>query len=153
MRDISIDDEVFAALQARAIPLVDDTNSVLRRLLGLDGAKSRGVKFSAKPESVEFHDGRRDRFRNWVLEELFQKGGSARAASVLERIRDRLQPSEYDLQRVQPGIERWRKDVHFARLELKNVGLIEGSRERGEWRLTQAGMERARLLKNQASAG
>ena len=31
-----VDDDVFAALQALAEPLIDDVNSVLRRLLGLD---------------------------------------------------------------------------------------------------------------------
>jgi hypothetical protein len=34
-----IDDDVFAALQSLAEPLVDDVNSVLRRLLGLDDSR------------------------------------------------------------------------------------------------------------------
>lgn len=33
-----VDDDVFAALQEQAEPLVDDINSVLRRVLGLDAA-------------------------------------------------------------------------------------------------------------------
>ena len=33
--EIVVDEDVFAALQAQAEPLVDDANSVLRRLLGL----------------------------------------------------------------------------------------------------------------------
>ncbi len=36
-RRIEIDDDVFAALQEHAEPLVDAPNDVLRRLLGLDG--------------------------------------------------------------------------------------------------------------------
>ncbi len=34
-QEIDVDDEVFAALQERAIPLVDTPNSVIRRVLGL----------------------------------------------------------------------------------------------------------------------
>ena len=45
--DIEIDDEVFARLQAQAIPLVDSPNDVLRRLLGLD--KPRTVRERGDP--------------------------------------------------------------------------------------------------------
>ena len=38
MRMIEVDDQVFAELQERAEPLVDDANTVLRHLLGLDAA-------------------------------------------------------------------------------------------------------------------
>ncbi len=56
---IEIDDQVFAALQARAKPFVDTPNSVLRRLLELSGsdgecepkgAHDEGVKLSKGPE-------------------------------------------------------------------------------------------------------
>ncbi|MFB6953574.1 hypothetical protein ACFCXP_28435 [Streptomyces niveus] len=39
-RTIRIDDEVFAALQARAEPLVDTPNSILRKVLGVGGPVS-----------------------------------------------------------------------------------------------------------------
>ena len=38
MRTIEVDDQVFTELQERAEPLVDDANTVLRHLLGLDAA-------------------------------------------------------------------------------------------------------------------
>jgi hypothetical protein len=53
-----IDDDIFAALQARAQPLVDDVNSVLRRLLGLEEAgrqpavpPSDGIENGAQPDA------------------------------------------------------------------------------------------------------
>lgn len=39
--NIEIDDEVFAALQGEAVPLVDNPNDVLRRLLGLEPTEER----------------------------------------------------------------------------------------------------------------
>ncbi|NUL03140.1 hypothetical protein HRW07_07780 [Streptomyces lunaelactis] len=42
-RTIRIDDDVFAALQALAEPLVDTPNSALRKLLELDGAATAAV--------------------------------------------------------------------------------------------------------------
>ena len=45
--DIEIDDDVFAKLQAEAVPLVDSPNDVLRRLLGLD--KPRTGRQSGDP--------------------------------------------------------------------------------------------------------
>lgn len=44
-RLIEIDDEVFAELQRQATPLVDDANSVLRRVLDLGGS-STGLELS-----------------------------------------------------------------------------------------------------------
>lgn len=55
-RSIAIDNEVFAELQRRAEPLVDDANSVLRRVLGLppDGPRDTrsGQDFVSEKESA-----------------------------------------------------------------------------------------------------
>lgn len=45
-----VDDEVYAALQARAVPLEDDVNTVLRRLLGL--ASANVVPVPSNPDVV-----------------------------------------------------------------------------------------------------
>ncbi|WP_030813723.1 hypothetical protein [Streptomyces sp. NRRL F-2799] len=52
MRDIQVDDEVFAYLQSRSVPLVDTPNDVLRRLLLKDGARSAGEPDGRRPGSL-----------------------------------------------------------------------------------------------------
>ena len=54
-RSIDIDEDIFAELQNRAIPLVDDPNSVLRRVLGLPEPSAEKGKSTArqKPESPD----------------------------------------------------------------------------------------------------
>ena len=52
MKTIEIDDQVFTELQERAEPLVDDANTVLRHLLGLDAAGD-----GEKAEPPEGNDG------------------------------------------------------------------------------------------------
>jgi hypothetical protein len=44
---IRVDDDVFGALQKRAVPLVDTPNSVLRRLLELDKSGERRARVSS----------------------------------------------------------------------------------------------------------
>ena len=52
----NIDEDVFAELQRRAEPLVDDLNSVLRKLLGLDSPDSAGSGATrpTTPPSTQF---------------------------------------------------------------------------------------------------
>lgn len=53
-----IDEDVYAALQERAIPLEDDINSVIRRLLGLQDPSGNGA--SPEPASHEASQSRAD---------------------------------------------------------------------------------------------
>ncbi len=48
MRTIKIDEQVWEKLQELAVPLVDEANDVLRRVLGLD--KKEGIAKSRKPQ-------------------------------------------------------------------------------------------------------
>lgn len=49
-----VDDDVYAALQARAVPLEDDVNSVLRRLLGLEAvAEAPKASQPERPDRID----------------------------------------------------------------------------------------------------
>lgn len=50
MTKIDVDDQVYGALKEMAEPFVDSPNTVLRRLLGLDGAARGTLRKVAQPE-------------------------------------------------------------------------------------------------------
>lgn len=159
MIEIEIDDEVFAELQRLAEPLVDDANSVLRRvLLGSTHVQRKGFAhhgkgpFNVAPElTVRGTVHRRapsnelfpkERFTLPILDALVELGGSASPKEIMDRvfakIGDQLGP--VDLERPQHGGVRWLSRAHYHRYELIERGLIE-NRSRGVWTITDDGRE------------
>ena len=76
MTTIEIDDEVFEYLQNKAIPLVDTSNAVLRRLLfGENPSKGNNHSLSIEPNIVPKTDQSKstDQFIKTVLQSEFQE--------------------------------------------------------------------------------
>lgn len=150
MRSIEIDDEVWERLQAQAEPLVDDGNSVLRRLLGIDGGGSAVVRRSAKrspsgrraPHGSLVH---RDAYELPILQELASRGGKAPGREITEAVGDRVadQLTERDQEPLDSGRVRWVTRVQFTRLRLKERGFLRDDSPRGVWELTEAGRSAA----------
>ncbi len=61
MHAVNLDDDVFAGLQKYAVPMVDDTNSVIRKLLrwaqssSFKAARDRSINSGAPPAVVNVH--------------------------------------------------------------------------------------------------
>ncbi len=132
---ITVDEDVFAYLQACAEPFVDTPNSVLRRLLGLEPAATGASvrRGSVLPQSE---------FTAPILTTLVEAGGAAPAVSVIEAVEkelaDRL--TERDLQRLPSGRGvRWRTRVHVVRMEMIRRGLLKQDSPRGVWEITDRG--------------
>ena len=163
MIEIEVDDEVFGELQRLAEPLVDDANSVLRRvLLGApdsephatrEGVGHRGkASFGVLPElTLRGSVQRRARsselfpkesFTLPILESLIELGGTASPKDIMDRvlvkIGDQLGP--VDLERPRNGGIRWLSRAHYHRYALIERGLIANPR-RGEWSITSLGRE------------
>lgn len=158
MKQIEIDEEVFALVQDEAEPLVDDANTVLRRLLGLDGTHGRSSKAASGKGAARAPLGSllpEEAYREPILLELLQRGGSGSAKEVTdavgERIEDKL--TKRDLEKLTSGDIRWRARVQFTRLRMKEDGLIEAGSKRGLWVLTPKGRKAAEGLGSSGGDG
>lgn len=148
MKIVEVDDEVFALIKENAEPLVDDANSVLRRLLKIDSdasppptpAAERGERAplgSLLPEEA---------YRAPILLELLARGGTGSAKEVTDVVGQRIGDdlTTRDLEQLKSGDIRWRARVQFTRLRMKEDGLIKADSPRGVWELTADGKKAAK---------
>ncbi len=170
-KTIEVDEDVFASLQARAEPLVDDVNSVLRRVLGLPGDRPRSaVTASAaatrsrtahrpSPEARKTKSPKPTRktqraqrgtllpesdYELPILQALKEKGGSAPASHVIERVgellADSLTPADNEI--LESGLIRWKSRTQFVRLRLAQRGDMVTGSPRGVWEISPQGLKR-----------
>ena len=174
MHTIEIDDDVLDALKRKAEPFIDTPNTVLRRLLGVDGMLSRPARKSGTATgggSVKRSKSARKREKSQraptgsilpeqeyvrpLLEVLDEKGGRAPAREIIDevgrRLKDRLTP--LDREPVASGGLRWQNRVQFARLRLIDRGLLKKASPRGLWEITEKGTEYVRAQHGAAKRG
>jgi hypothetical protein len=147
MRTIEIDEDVWRALSDLAEPLLDTPNSVLRRHL-LGAREARIVDVGNGSANTTRQRNRRgvllpetEYFRP-ILSALEDRGGRAATREVIDavgaEVRDRLTPGDFEL--TGNGNEvRWEMRVHFARLRMKERGLIKADSPRGTWEISEEG--------------
>lgn len=164
-----IDDDVYHYVQKHAVPLEDDFNSVLRRLLGLDERgndehrpvrTSKSMQPAAPSASPRRRTARQPRKRNRapkgsllpeevyelpILEALVEQGGRAPTSEVVDRVGEKLngQLTDADRDLLQSGDIRWRNRVQFVRLALIKKGDMLDNSPRGIWELSDQGRQRA----------
>ena len=160
MNTIEIDDEVMGLLKKRAEPFVDTPNSVLRKLLGLDGesrqfaTRAAHARNTRRTRHKRIKSGKGERAPTGailpeeeyvapLLQVLHERGGSAPAREVIEevgrRLADRL--TTLDKEPVSSGGVRWQNRVQFARLRLLERGLLKRNTPRGFWEMTDLGIQ------------
>lgn len=74
-----------------------------------------------------------------VLTILFENGGELPAAEVLEKLRQRLDLSEYEKGNFDSGAERWKQIARFYSINLVKAGWL--IKKKGIWYLTPEGEE------------
>ena len=66
-------------------------------------------------------------------------GGSGEANAVVERVGRIMKPvlGEVDYERLSDGMQRWQKNVHWARWMMVKEGFLNPCSRRGIWELTE----------------
>lgn len=147
MPEIEISSTVYRRLVQRSLSFEDTPDDVIRRLLDeVDGSSgpdhtvrnaSVAADAPAPPGSI-LPVG--DYWRP-ILDILVEAGGSAPANEVIDALEDRManEFKDQDLETLRNGEIRWRNRARFARLRMKERGLVSGSSERGIWEITEHG--------------
>jgi len=142
---IDLSTPTYRRLLNRAESFDDSAEDVVRRLLDevegdepaqeldVDGRfGSRATPGSILPEREYWLP---------ILEILMEAGGTAPANNVIDalgnRMRDLLTPGDFEVLRM--GEVRWRNRARFARLRMREQGLLSDSSPRGIWELTNSG--------------
>jgi hypothetical protein len=148
MPKILMSDSVYQRLVKRATSFEDSAEDVIARLLdqadGLDPSDTpdRGPNREASraaPGSVlPVHE-------YWIpiLGLLVEAGGSAPSNDVVEALEERMKStlSPRDFEPLKSGEIRWRNRARFARLRMKERGLLSDTSHRGVWEITDAGRD------------
>lgn len=105
-RSIYIDEDVFVELQSRAVPLVDDPSSVLRKVLGLPEPGAERDSATAVPEPPAPDQGRRPRSSRGSPNTSKKQGRSSQATRPKRAARGTLLPqAEYELPLLESLVE------------------------------------------------
>jgi len=146
MPSIQISKRTYTRLQNQAQPFDDTPDSVIGRLLDRfendhgseapsaerDRERARAQVGTILPEK-----------EYWIpiLQVLDDRGGRAPSVEAIDRVgelmKDRL--LDADREEISTGETRWRNRTQFARLRMKERGLLASDSPRGIWEITDKG--------------
>jgi hypothetical protein len=144
---IQLSDATYRALLARVSSFEDTAEDVIRQLLNTTGAQA-----SSDSSDSPLRSSRRaspgsilPEREYWLplLAILQSAGGSMGANDAIEEVGRRLHDrfSERDFEELGLGEVRWRNRTRFARLRMKERGLLDERAPRGIWAITAAGRD------------
>lgn len=152
MPAINLSPALYQRLLHRSVSFSDTPEDVIRRLLDQtdegdspkaeDGLSPNDDPPPRPPAAVPLilPEG-----EYWVpiLSTLAEAGGSAPANDVIDALEQRMGEDfrDRDRDRVRNGEVRWRNRARFARLRMKERGLLSKTSQRGIWEITDAGRE------------
>lgn len=150
MVNLNISEATYQRLHTHALSFDDRPEDVILRLMeqaeGADGGASApsspssprpGAPSRAAPGSLL------PLTAYWVpiLSFLEEHGGSAPSNDVLDALEEEIEGllTAKDKEPIRSGAIRWRNRARFARLRMKERGLLSDSSHRGVWEITDEG--------------
>ena len=143
MKVIRIDNDVWKILKGQAIPLEDNPNSVLRRLLGIDEKQKKGTR--KREKRLSRGSGRTDQkdFMQPILEVLGECNGRGEVKDIFKKLENKMKNhlKPVDFGKLKSGQIRWKNTAQWAKNELTSEGFLERNSPRGIWQTSQKGRE------------
>jgi hypothetical protein len=144
MPNILLSESLYQRLLHRALSFEDTPEDVILRLLDQADEAVPASHEPARERSSRAAPGSVLPVRGYwipILELLDEAGGSAPSNDVIdaleERMKDLLTPRDFE--RLKSGEVRWRNRARFARLRMKERGLLSDTSHRGVWEITDDG--------------
>jgi hypothetical protein len=156
MPQIKLSQPTYQRLLKHVISFDDQPEDVIKRLLEEAGAPNaddvpRDVKGGgrAAPGSVLPVE----EYRIPILQILEEAGGAAPSNDVVNALEERMADvlTQRDREPLQSGETRWRNRARFARLRMKEQGLLSDASRRGVWQMTQLGRQYLDLKESETS--
>ena len=146
MRTIAVSDPLYQRLLKRATSFEDSPEDVIARLLeevGEDDVASNPGGEGTRPPSRATPGSVLPVHGYWIpiLRVLDEAGGSAPSTDVIEALGTRMQDilTQRDFEPLKSGEIRGGNRARFARLRMKERGLLNDTSHRGIWEITEAG--------------
>ncbi len=145
MPAIQISKKNYSRLQQHARPFDDTPDSVISRLLDrFENSGEAAVNPQGEAEKTRAQAGTLLSEKEYwipILKALDERGGRAPAVETIDRVgelmRDMLGEPEHA--ETSTGEIRWRNRTQFARLRMKQQGLLASDSRRGIWEMTERG--------------
>jgi hypothetical protein len=153
MPEIKISSPVYQRLLRRSTSFDDTPNDVIGRLLdqteGTDDSDKNGNGAPLQTEAPASPGSILPVGDYWlpILSIIVEAGGSAHANDVIDVLEERMGDAlkDRDRETLRNGEVRWRNRARFARLRMKERGLLSDTSRRGVWEITEAGRAHLKL--------
>ena len=143
MEQVELSDHIYRRLLLFAESFSDTPESVIERLL--DAVEKAPAVQTAKPKKPSRPaDGELlPESEYWlpILEILADRKGRAKGRDVIAALEDRIgsRLTARDRDVLGMGEVRWKNRARFARLRMKELGLVSSESPRGIWEITEEG--------------